>query len=171
MTARRYGPILLLALGGCVPSGHLAERYAPAPIFDPIAFFMGSTEGRGSLKVVTRHRKSVLVEGHGVSDGAGGIILQQDVRQGADPTTHRTWHLRRTAANVYAGTLSDATGPVRGEVTGNRLYLSFRMKGGLRAQQWLYLQPGGQVSLNRMIVTKLGLPVAALDETITRQPR
>lgn len=53
-----------------------------------------------------------------------------------------------------------------GEVTGNLLHLAFSMKGGLRAQQWLYLQPGGQVSRNRMLITKFGLPVASLDETI-----
>ena len=44
------------------------------------------------------------------------------------------------------------------------------MQGGLHAQQWFYLQPGGQVALNRMVVTKFGLPVASLDETIRRLP-
>ena len=43
------------------------------------------------------------------------------------------------------------------------------MKGGLHAQQWLYLQPGGQVARNRMVVTKFGVPVASLDETITKR--
>ena len=71
----------------------------------------------------------------------------------------------------YAGTLSDASGPVTADVAGNRLHIAFPMKGGLRAQQWLYLSPNGQVAQNRMVVTKLGIPVASLDEVITRVSR
>ena len=57
-----------------------------------------------------------------------------------------------------------------GEVMGNVLHLAFAMKVGPRAKRWLYLQPGGQVSRNRMVVTKFGLPVTSLDETIRRIP-
>ena len=42
------------------------------------------------------------------------------------------------------------------------------MKGGLRARQWLSLQPGGQAVRNRMVVSKFGVPVARLDELIER---
>ncbi len=168
---RASQPILLttlLLLGACVPSGHLARAQTTAPTFDPIAFFAGHTMGRGSLKVLTKHRQTVLVEGHGVVGADGTIALDQDVRQGNRPATHRSWHLRRTAPGRFVGTLTDAAGPVAGDVTGNTFHLRFMMKGGLRAQQWLYLQPGGQVSRNRMVVTKFGVPVASLDETITR---
>lgn len=163
--------LVALSLGACVPLGHLAREHATSPVFDPIAYFAGRTEGRGSLKIVTKPRQAVTVEGHGVTDGDGGIVLDQDVRQGDGPVKHRTWHLRQTAPGRYAGTMSDAVGPVTGEVTGNTLHLSFMMKRGLRAQQWLYLQDGGQVSRNRMVVTKLGMPVASLDETIARQSK
>lgn len=157
-----------LAIGACVPSGHLAREQAGAPAFDPIAFFAGPTEGKGSLAIIARHRRTTLVEGHGVVTANGTIVLDQDVRQGDAPPTHRTWHLHRVAPDRYAGTLTDAIGPVVGDAAGNRLHLDFKMKGGLHAQQWLYLQPGGQVAHNRMVVTKFGLPVASLDETITR---
>lgn len=160
-----------LALGACVPSGHLAREQAAAPAFDPVAFFAGRTEGNGSLKIVTRRRQPVRVEGHGVVDAGGGIVLDQTVRQGNDAATHRRWRLRQVAAGRYAGTLTDAVGPVSGEVLDNRLHLAFTMKGGLHAQQWLYLQPGGQVAHNRMIVSKFGVPVASLDETIARVAR
>ena len=60
-------------------------------------------------------------------------------------------------------------GPVTGEVTGHRLHLRFRLKSGLRAEQWLELQAGGRTALNRMVVTKWGVPVARLTETITRE--
>lgn len=159
-----------LALSACVPSGHLVQQRATSPTFDPIAFFAGRTEGNGGLKIMTKRRQQVIVTGRGIMTSDGGIVLDQDVQRGSTPPSHRTWHLRRVGKDRYAGTLSDATGPVFGEVTGNLLHLAFPMKGGLRGQQWLYLQPGGQVARNRMVVSKFGLPVASLDETIRRIP-
>lgn len=44
------------------------------------------------------------------------------------------------------------------------------MKDGLHVEQFLYLRPGGPVAQNRMVVSKLGIPVAGLDETVTRMP-
>ncbi len=139
-------------------------------MFDPLAFFAGHTEGHGEIAVVLSDRKPTLVEGHGVIALDGSINLNQVVRRGDKAPTRRTWHLYRVAPGRYAGTLSDASGPVAGDVVGNRLHFSFAMKGGLHAEQFLYLQTGGQVAKNRMIVSKLGIPVASLDETITRLP-
>ncbi len=165
----RAAPLAALFAGGCVSAGHLGRYAAPAPVFDPIAFFAGPTEGTGSLKIVLQPRRTTLVEGHGRVTGRT-IELDQTVRQGDKPPAHRTWVLRETAPGRYAGTLTDASGPVTGEVTGNRLHLAFPMKGGLRAQQWLYLEPGGQTARNRMVVSKFGIAVASLDEVIRRLP-
>ncbi|UAJ12330.1 DUF3833 family protein [Glacieibacterium megasporae] len=146
-------------------------RYqAPVPTFDPIAFFAGPTQGHGSLAVAFSGSKPTLVEGHGVVEADGSLRLEQTVRVGDKAATRRTWHLYRVAAGRYSGTLSDAKGPVSGDGTGNQLHLSFAMRGGLQAEQFLYLQPGGQVARNRMVIRKLGVPVASLDETIFRRP-
>ncbi len=59
-------------------------------------------------------------------------------------------------------------GPVSGEVTHNRLHLSFRMKGGFHAQQWLTMEPSGRSVRNVMVVRKFGIPVASLEETIRK---
>ena len=77
----------------CVPSGHLAREQAPAPTFDPIAFFAGHTEGGGELSVVFSGRKPTLVEGHGLVVPDGSIDLDQIVRRGDKAPTRRTWHL------------------------------------------------------------------------------
>ena len=167
---RLAGVASIVVLAGCIPSGHLTDQRASTPVFDPIAFFAGQTQGRGDLKVLTKRRRTILVEGHGVVGADGSIVLDQDVRQGDGPVKHRRWNLRRIAPGRFAGTLTDAVGPVVADVTGNALHVRFTMKGGLRVQQWLYLQPGGQISRNRMVVTKFGVAVASLDETITRIP-
>ncbi len=98
----------------------------------------------------------------------GAIVLEQDVHRGNAAPTHRSWYLHRVGPGRYAGTLTDANGPVAGEVVNNSLHLGFAMQGGLHADQWLYLQPGGLVARNRMVVTKFGIAIASLDETITR---
>jgi len=159
-----------LLLGGCVASPVPMREHASVPSFDPIVFFAGHTRGVGSLKVLMKRRKTVTVEGHGALDRDGTIVLDQDVREGDRPATHRTWRLQRTAPGRYAGSLTGSTGPVTADVTDGVLHLDFMMKGGLHAQQWLRLEPGGQASHNRMVVAKFGVPVAVLDETIMRVP-
>ncbi|QXQ05319.1 DUF3833 domain-containing protein [Sphingosinicellaceae bacterium] len=168
----RYGGAFAAAIlvAACVPSDHVFLEQAPAPGFDPIVFFAGHTEGRGSLAVVLQHRNPTLVEGHGVVASDGSIDLDQIVRKGDGKPTRRTWHLYRVSPARYSGTLSDARGMVTGTVEGNQLHLIFDMKNGLHAQQFLYLRSNGQSARNRMIVTKLGIPVASLDETIVRLP-
>lgn len=160
---------IVASLSGCVSSGRLPPALPGAPALDPVAFFAGQTRGEGVLKIALRRPRPLVVESSGRTGGDGGIILDQAVTLAGQPTTQRQWQLRADGPGRLAGSLSDATGPVRGTAQGNRVHLRFAMKGGLRADQWLALQPGGQVVHNVMIVRKFGLPVARLDETITRE--
>ena len=159
------------ALVGCVPARHIAERQAPAPTFDAVAFFSGHTEGKGTLKVAFRRPEPTLVEGEGKVAADGSIVLDQTVRRGSRPAMHRQWHLRAVGVGHYVGTLTDAVSPVYGTVVGNRLDLTFRMKGGLKAEQWLFLDRDGGAAHNIMIFRKLGMPAARLDEIITRMAK
>ena len=161
--------LMALSLSACVASDHLVQELRPEPVFDAVAFFAGETRGEGALKIIFKPKVPAHVEGHGTIAADGSIVLDQDVRIGAAAPTHRTWHLQRIGRDRYTGTLTDAIGPVAGDVSNNRLHLSFAMKNGLHVQQWLYLQPGGQVARNRMVVTKFGVAVASLDEIIRRQ--
>jgi hypothetical protein len=54
------------------------------------------------------------------------------------------------------------------EVAGPRATIRYRMKSGLAVAQQLALQPGGRTLLNRLTVTKFGIRVATLDETIRK---
>ena len=80
----------------------------------------------------------------------------------------RSWNLRPISATTLTGTLTDASGPVSGSMTGNSLSLAYPMKGGLSATQTLILQPGGRVLVNHMIVRKFGFTVATIEERITK---
>jgi hypothetical protein len=153
-----------LLLSGCVAAPPPAQ-IAPAPQFDPIVFFSGHTEGRGTLKKILSRPYATLVHGSGTMRGAT-LLLDQTVIQGHKPPKHREWHFSRVGPGRYAGTLSDAPSGFTGDVVGNRLHLAFTMKGGLATEQWLTLAPDGRSAHNVMIVHKLGVRAAVLTEDI-----
>lgn len=152
-------PLALLLLAA-------APDAAPPP--DPIAFFVGHTEGVGDMKIVMRPAYAMAVHGLGRVDADGAIVVDQRVEEDGKPPHQREWRLRLTAPGRYAGTLTDAAGPVAGEMIGGRLRLSFRMKGGLAAEQWIGFDPDGRTAHNVMRIRKQGMVVARLDETIRR---
>ena len=163
----RLTPILLLPLAACVHAPP-PQATAPATRFFAQAFFAGTTHGDGRLRITFSAARAVTVEGHGHVEADGTLVLDQTVTGASAKPEQREWRIREVAPGHYAGTLSDASGPVSGVVTGNRLHLHFHMKGGLVADQWLDLSADGRQAQNRMVVAKFGMPVAVLDETIRR---
>lgn len=147
----------------------LAAAAPPAP-FQPLRFFEGRTEGEGRLSIAMRAPALVQVHGRGAFDRDGTLILRQIVDRPGKPSTRRTWRLREVTPGRYSGTLSDATGPVSGEMAGQRLHLAYRMKGGLRAEQWLTSNTDGSAR-NTMTIRLRGIVVARLDEHIRKYGR
>ncbi|MEO6248701.1 MAG: DUF3833 family protein [Sphingomicrobium sp.] len=165
-TAMRILLLPLLALTACA-----ADTPAPpgaGPSLDPLAFFSGPSHGVGTISIMFKATQPLHVTSIGRPDGHGGIILEQTVLQGGEAPKQRHWNLRPTSTTSFGGTLSDASGPVSGSVSGNTLNLAFAMKGGLSATQTLALQPGGRVLLNHMLVKKFGFTVATIEERITK---
>ena len=146
-----------------------ATAVAQPPALNPLVFFTGGSQGRGTIKIVFKTAQPLHVVSRGQADGKGGIILDQQVRQGDAPPKTRRWLLKPTSATTLTGTLSDASGPVTGTVKGAVMTLAYPMKGGLEARQTLTLQPGGKILHNIMTVRKFGMTVARIDETITKE--
>lgn len=157
--------IIFLAAGLAACS---AAAPSQPPTFDPLAFFTGPSRGEGTLKVIARPSVQVRVESHGRPDGKGGIVLDQTIREGAKPARQRRWVLRQTSPTTMTGTITDNPGPVRGRLDGDKLILNYAMKGGLKAEQVLTVHPGGRAVSNHMTVRKFGMPVAHLNEVITK---
>lgn len=153
---------------GCRAESLSPELASATPVFAAERFFAGKTRGDGSLKIMLRSAESVRVEGNGWIDPDGTLVLEQIVQRGTRAPQKRQWRFRNAGPGRYEGTLTDAGGPVRGEVRGNMLHLNYRMKGGEQAEQWIYLQPDGRTALNRMAIRKYGMVVARLDETIRK---
>jgi len=98
------------------------------------------------------------------------LVLSQTVAIEDRPIRMREWHLREITPGRFEGTLTEATGPVTGEIVDGRLHLRYPMKGSVIADQWLTLEPDGRTAHNHTIISKFGIPVAKLDETIRRAP-
>ncbi len=159
---------LMLGLSGCVATGRLPQPAAGAPPLDPIAFFAGRTLGEGLLVIATRRPRPVTVAGSGRIGADGAITLDQVVTMAGAAPAQRQWTLRHDGAGGFSGALTDATGPVSGRIEAGRLHLRFTLKGGLKAEQFLAPDADGRTVRNVMILRKWGLPVARLDEVITR---
>jgi hypothetical protein len=136
----------------------------PFPVF---AFFEGRSEGRARLKIAFRTSEAVRVESVGRVE-RDTLVLRQTIFEGTKPAREREWRIREVTPGRYAGTLSDAEGPVTGEALPGRLHLAFRMKGGVAAEQWLTLAPDGRSAHNVLTARKFGIVVAALEETIRK---
>lgn len=159
---------LALLLAGCVGLPDQAQPRADAAPFPVAAFFVGATEGEGTLRIVTRSPRTIRVSSTGRIAPDGTITVEQRIaEQGRRPRT-RSWHLREVAPGRLAGELTDAAGPVTGEILPGELTLSFRMKDGMQARQRLVLAPDGQSAHNILTVSRFGLRLAVLDETIRR---
>lgn len=157
-----------LLLSACVTTPQVEPIDASAPAFDLSEFFTGRLHGEGDLKVMMGGSRKIRVSSVGRRAPDGSVVLDQQIAEQGKPARSRSWRLREVAPGRYAGTLSDADGPVAGAATGNRLHLSFRMRGGLDVDQWLTLAPDQRSARNLLRVRKFGLTVAALDETIRK---
>lgn len=130
-------------------------------------FFVGRTEGSGTVHVIMSGRHAVRDRATGRMQG-NTLVLDQVVEEEGKPARRRVWRLTRAGGNAVTGTISDARGPVTGTVSGNTLNLRYRMNDGPSVEQSITLQPGGRTATNRMTFRRFGLNVATVETTLRR---
>ena len=84
------------------------------------------------------------------------------------PLHQRYWKMRQVAGERYAGTMSEAIGPVRVEKIKGEYRFNFKMKGNLAVEQWLAPALGGRFARARMTVRKFGMRVASSEGTVRK---
>ena len=136
--------------------------------FAPEQFFVGRTEGEGRVSVALSGSHGVRAHSRGWLEPGGALVVDQIVEEEGKPARRLIWRLVRSGANRLTGTLSDAEGPVNGDVAGNVLHLSYRSSLGPWVEQWITMNPGGRSASNRMTFRRWGMGVATLEETIRR---
>ena len=133
----------------------------------PEQFFIGRTEGTGTVHVMLSGRHGVRDRSRGRME-RGTLVLDQVVEEEGKPARNRQWRLSRSGANGITGTISDARGPVTGEVQGNRLHVTYRTREGYAVDQWITFNSDGRTASNQMTFRRMGVRVATLQETIRR---
>lgn len=141
---------------------------APPAASAPEQFFLGRTEGQGNVHVILSGRHGVRHRSHGRRERGGALVLDQVVEEEGKPARRRSWRLARGGGNRVTGTISDASGPVTGEIEGNVLHLRYRLAEGPSVEQWITVHPGGRSAQNRMTFRRFGLRVATAEEIIRK---
>lgn len=159
-------PRVALVFVACAALPSAAQSPAPRG-FDPVAFFDGRTIGEGRLKKIMSSAQATHVTGHGRVEG-GVLVLDQSVTITGEPQRERQWRLRALSPNHWAGTLSDARGPVDATTAGRVLTIAYTSNDGMGISQTVSLAADGESARNMMRIRKFGITVATLDETITR---
>src|SRR5687768_12304767 len=146
-----------------------AAAAAAAPATAPEHFFVGRTEGAGTVNMVLSGSHKVRDVSRGRLDKSGALILDQMVYEEGKPARRRSWRLVRSGPNRVTGTISDAVGPVTGDIRGNVLHLKYQAReASAQVEQWITLHPGGRTASNRMVFRKFGFKAATLNSTIRK---
>lgn len=146
-----------------------AAAAAAPPVTGPEHFFVGRTEGSGTVNMTVGGSHKVRDVSTGRLDKSGALILDQMVHEEGKPARRRSWRLVRSGQNRVGGTISDAVGPVTGDIRGNVLHLKYQAReASAQVEQWITLHPGGRTASNRMVFRKFGFKAATLESTIRK---
>ena len=159
--------LVAAALLAALPSAAPAQSQT-ARSFDPVTFFTGRTTGEGRLKKLFSSAQATHVSGRGRIEG-GVLVLDQNVTIAGEKPRDRQWRLRAVSPGHWAGSLSDARGPVNASAAGAVLTIAYTSNEGMGIVQSVTLAADGRSARNLMKVRKLGMTVATLDETIRRE--
>ena len=164
--------LMAASLAGCSPALPPSAFKGGTPKMLPEVFFAGTTSSTGVLENRDgAPTQRFHVTGHGQMLPDGSFRLDQRITFGHGKPKTRTWIMRRVGSHHYTATLTDASGPVKGEAYGNLFHLRYPMKTPLggEMEQWLYLQPDGHTVVNEATVSVFGIVAAHLSERISNQ--
>lgn len=146
-----------------LPSAAVADSDRPA-----LQFFNGKTEMVSTIKVIMKKpfRSRAIGTGRILPDGS--LSLAQQVFDEGHPTKQRNWKIRQIASGHYAGTMTEAVGPVTVEEVDGKYRFKYKMKGNLAVEQWMTPLAGGNAAKSTVTVRKFGMKVASSTGIIKR---
>ncbi len=152
----------MLALA-CPASAAAADRPS-----GPLSFFEGRTESISTIKVILKRTFKSRSLGRGKMLPDGTLDLVQHVEDEGAPPRERRWKIRQTGPGRFAGTMSEAIGPVVIEETPKGFRFRFKMKDNLAVEQWLFPAGNGGSARSLTTVRKFGVAVAKSEGTIRK---
>jgi hypothetical protein len=135
---------------------------------DITAFFTGRTHTDNVLKIALHRPTPLIVDSVGGKGDRGDFVLVDTVHEGDKPVRTRKWIMHPVGPNHFAGTLTDAVGPVDMIVSGDSATIRYKMKGGLDIIQTMTMQGDGRSLSNHVVAKKFGLTFAHVDGTLRK---
>ena len=160
--SRFLAVLFALAATLAMPASAAGERG-----LDPLGFFEGRTESISTVKVIFKKPYKSRAMGTGKINADGSLLLVQRVEGEGAPKTRR-WQIRQVAHGRFAGTMTEASGPVNIQEVGGRYRFRYKMKGGLSVEQWLTPTADGRSASNRVTVRKVGIKVGSSEGIIRK---
>ena len=153
--ARLLGGLAIVAVT-ILPSAAVADSTRA-----PLQFFNGKTEMVSTIKVIMKkpYRSRAIGTGRILTDGS--LSLAQQVFDEGQPTKRRDWKIRQITSGHYAGTMTEAVGPVTVEEVDGKYRFNYKMKGNLAVEQWMTPLAGGDAAKSVVTVRKFGMKVAS----------
>ena len=148
----------------------LAASPCPAAVVaeNPLTFFQGHTESVGIVKIAMKKPFWSRAIGKGEIRPDGSLELIQRVEDEGEQPRERRWRMHQVSPGHYAGTMSDARGPVTVEEVGGRYRFRFRMEGSVAVEQWLTPMPDGRSARSVVSIRKYGIKVGSSDGFIRK---
>ena len=155
-------PVALLAFS--IPS----DTAKAGRMHEPLRFFEGGTEMVSVVKVIMKRPYKSRTLGRGQILPDGTLALTQQVHDDGKPAQRRHWRIKQVDGDSFAGTMTEAIGPVAVDEIGERYRFKFKMKGNLSVEQWVIPGTDGRSAQSKTIVRKLGMKVATSEGIIRK---
>lgn len=146
---------------GALVCAAILPASADAGIRQPLRFFEGRTEMQAIVKVIMKKPYRSKTLGMGRILGDGSLALLQEVYDEGQSPEQRRWKVKQVGPGRYAGTMTEAVGPVAVDEVDGRYRFKFKMKGNLAVEQWLSPAPDGNSAQSTLTVRKFGMKVAS----------
>src|SRR5688572_11462494 len=88
--------------------GLSASAPAQQALVDPLRFFEGRTESKGSIKIVFKKATKTYSAGRGRIESDGSLLLVQQVSDEGKEPHERRWRIRQVSSGRFVGTMTDA---------------------------------------------------------------
>ena len=178
MFRRASIPGLLLSatvlLAGC--SSMAPQNFdRSTPRFEPEKYFEGPTRSWGVMESPRGNPRSRFrTEMVGRREGAD-LVITQDFTFEDGRKQQRIWRIKRIDDHRYEATSPDVVGLAPGTAYGNTFHWEYTLAltphnvfTRVHMNHWMYLQAGGDVMINRVIISKLGVIIAETTEHFHR---
>ncbi len=131
-------------------------------------FFEGRTESTATVKLVMKKQFQSRAIGRGEIRPDGSLMLVQRIHDEGEAPRDRHWQMRQVAPGHYAGTMSEAKGPVIVEEIDGKYRFRFRMEGNVSVEQWLAPSADGRSAHSKLTIRKFGIRVGSSNGIIRK---